>query len=127
MFGICSGKGEKNPDCLDMKLLFVRNLSYRIVKKIKELYLNADHIKSFGLTNALDIEIWNFAKKNDFIIVTQDADFYEMSLLFSFPPKIIWIKTGNTSTNYIIDLFKKHRNILMEFYTSEEIGCLELE
>ncbi|MBK8983071.1 MAG: DUF5615 family PIN-like protein [Ignavibacteria bacterium] len=34
-----------------------------------------------------DIEIWNHAKENDFVIVTFDEDFYEWMLLKEFPPK----------------------------------------
>lgn len=37
--------------------------------------------------NVTDLEIWSFAKKNDFIIVTQDSDFNDFNSLYGFSPK----------------------------------------
>ncbi len=49
--------------------------------------------------NASDIEIWEFAKMNHFIIVTQDSDFNDLYLLKGFPPKILWFQTSNLRTD----------------------------
>ena len=50
-----------------------------------------------GMEQLDDMAIRQYAIENGFIIVTKDADFYEMDLLYGQPPKIIWIKTGNQS------------------------------
>jgi predicted nuclease of predicted toxin-antitoxin system len=50
-----------------------------------------------------DEEIWEYAKKNDLIIVTKDADFSNKIIVNSPPPKVIHIKTGNLK---ISDLYK---------------------
>ena len=42
-----------------------------------------------------DSEIWNYAKENDFTIVTKDADFADLILLNNPPPKVIHAKLGN--------------------------------
>ncbi len=42
-----------------------------------------------------DEKIWEYAKKNQFIIVTKDADFSIKALTLGTPPKVIHIKTGN--------------------------------
>ncbi len=44
---------------------------------------------------ATDEEIWQYAQEHDYIIVTQDADFHEYSLLYGGPPLVIWLKCGN--------------------------------
>jgi len=55
-----------------MKLLFDQNISFRILKKLSEAYSGSSHIKTEGLMNAPDLEIWEYAKNQHFIIVTQD-------------------------------------------------------
>lgn len=50
-----------------------------------------------GLESASDVEVWNAAKAQDFVIVTRDADFEELSLVWGQPPKVIWLKISNQS------------------------------
>jgi predicted nuclease of predicted toxin-antitoxin system len=47
------------------------------------------------------IGIWKWAKSNGFSIVTFDSDFVDLSLVFGFPPKVIWLRLGNSSTERI--------------------------
>ncbi|PCI08167.1 MAG: hypothetical protein COB73_07250 [Flavobacteriaceae bacterium] len=81
-----------------MKLLFDQNISFRLLRKINDLYPNAKQVKNLGLENSSDIEIFEYAKKNNFAIVTFDSDFCDLNIIKGFPPKIIWIRTGNTTT-----------------------------
>ncbi|GAB4409052.1 MAG: DUF5615 family PIN-like protein [Microscillaceae bacterium] len=87
-----------------MKLLLDQNLSWRIIKKIESRYPNAEQVKKLGLVEATDKQIWDFAKQNDYAILTFDEDFNELSLLYGQPPKILWLRTGNLSNSQIADL-----------------------
>lgn len=112
-----------------MKLLFDQNISFRIISKIKHLYPDAIQVRAAGLENLTDIEIWEYAKKNGFTIVTFDADFYEINLLKGQPPKILWIRTGNTSTDNLVKLFMENCEFISEFVLNEnykDIGCAEI-
>ena len=42
-----------------------------------------------------DSEIWHYAQSNNLTIITKDADFSDLILLNSPPPKVIHIKLGN--------------------------------
>ena len=42
-----------------------------------------------------DTELWEYAKKNDLVIVTKDTDFLDRILLLGSPPKVVWIRFGN--------------------------------
>ncbi len=54
-----------------MKLLLDANLSWRMVIVLKQHFEDCLHINSIGLAMlAKDVEIWNYAKQNDLIIVT---------------------------------------------------------
>ncbi|MEZ4910785.1 MAG: DUF5615 family PIN-like protein [Saprospiraceae bacterium] len=59
-----------------MKLLLDANISWRIVKNIESYVEKCIHVDNCDLkVPAQDIEIWNFAKANQFIIITNDEDF----------------------------------------------------
>ncbi len=90
-----------------MKLLFDQNISFRIVNKIQSIFIDTNHVKAIGLEDSSDIEIWNYAKANGFAIVTFDADFADIANIKGCPPKIIWLRTGNTTTNNIIEILQK--------------------
>ncbi len=73
-----------------------------------------------------DLEIWQFAKTNGFIIVTKDSDFEEISILKGTPPKVIWIRTGNAQNHAILDVLLKNKKQIDNAFSQEEIGCIEL-
>lgn len=81
-----------------MKLLLDQNISYKILPSVSVFYPESTHVRIEHLEGKTDGEIWNYAKEQGFTIVTQDADFYEITLLKGLPPKILWLRCGNTST-----------------------------
>ncbi|MHB8623497.1 MAG: DUF5615 family PIN-like protein [Sulfuricaulis sp.] len=109
-----------------MKLLFDQNLSYRLVAALAELYPGSAQVRLLGMERADDQAIWQYAKENGFVIVTQDSDFNERSLLYGYPPKIIWLKCGNTSTRNILEILKQRHDDVLAFESDSESGCLEL-
>lgn len=108
------------------KLLFDQNLSYRIIKEIETCFPDSNHIRLLNLEQIDDQQMWHYAKDNNFHIVTQDADFADLSIVHGYPPKIIWIRTGNTKTDTIIHMIKKKREIIENFLNNDETSLLEL-
>ena len=80
-----------------------------------------------GMERATDAMLWQFAKDNDFAIVTKDSDFHEMSVIHGFPPKVIWMKSGNTSSSHTLRLLVDNRDVILDFLKDTQNGCLELE
>jgi predicted nuclease of predicted toxin-antitoxin system len=72
-----------------LKLLFDQNLSRKLVTRLADLFPDSSHVQFHNLTEADDSDIWEFAKSQDFCIVTQDADFADRSRLYGSPPKVI--------------------------------------
>jgi predicted nuclease of predicted toxin-antitoxin system len=107
-----------------MKLLFDQNISHKLVNELEELFPDSSHVRLLGLHTASDEKVWNYARDNGFTIVTQDSDFNERSLVHGYPPKVIWLRTGNTSTRNIKRLLKKHRRGIFAFEKDKELGCL---
>ena len=108
-----------------MKLLFDQNISFRLIKRIIDLFPDAKQVRELGLENSTDSEIFDFAKRNDFAIVTFDSDFCDLNIIRGFPPKIIWIRTGNTTTKNLENLFRS-KNELIKLFLNEDYGCLEI-
>ncbi|NEU08937.1 hypothetical protein GZH53_11495 [Flavihumibacter sp. R14] len=109
-----------------MKLLFDQNISFRIVKILEDHFPGSAQVRTLALEDATDLQIWAFARDNNFIIVTFDADFYDFSNLYGQPPKIIWLRTGNTKTSNISDILLLNKEIIKSFLNDESISCLEI-
>jgi predicted nuclease of predicted toxin-antitoxin system len=113
-----------------MKLLFDQNISFRIVNKLKEDFLDCKHVSHVGLLDSEDSDIWLFARNHNYTIVTFDSDFYDISLMNGLPPKIIWIRTGNLTTNDIAQLLKSNKDAIRDFMNhpeQQDLTCLEIE
>ncbi len=101
--------------CRSMKLLFDQNLSWRLPAKLADLYPDSQHIRDAGLKESQDIDIWNYAKANDFVIVTKDIDFQQRSLLFGHPPKVVRLRVGNCTVQTIENLLRQYSEIIRAF------------
>jgi len=91
-----------------MKLLFDQNLSPRLVTLLADLYPGSSHVHLLHLDQVADREVWEYARQENFLIVTKDADFGDLCVLFGFPPKIIWIRRGNCSTHSVETILRNH-------------------
>ncbi len=109
-----------------MKLLLDQNISRKLVDELEDLFPQSNHVYTLGLHTSSDEEIWNYARDNDFAIVTQDADFSEKSTLYGYPPRVIWLRIGNTSTENIKRLLKKHSKDILLFDKDKAVGCLQI-
>ena len=109
-----------------MKLLFDQNLSPHLVTRLADLFPDSDHVYPLGLDQALDVEVWNYARDNDFILVSKDADFSEMSLLQGHPPKLIWLRLGNCTTDQIEGLLRLSYEAIEQMNEDPVIGILSL-
>lgn len=61
--------------------------------------------------------------------MTFDSDFQDFSTLYGSPPKIIWLRAGNTSTNRIAELLIIKFIAIKDFSESDlqkEISILEI-
>lgn len=54
-----------------------------------------------------DSEIWDYAKANNLVIVSKDADFSHQIMFATPPPKIIHIKIGNMKLREFEDFINK--------------------
>ena len=98
-----------------MKLLFDENISPKMVTILADVFPDSAHVDRMGLGGSSDAEVWQFAKDNSFILVSKDSDFYEKSILYRHPPKVIWIRRGNCTNRQIQLLLRNRIEALTEF------------
>ena len=83
-------------------------------------------LKTGGLAvPANDIEIWDYALINNLIIVTNDDDFLNLATDHGFPPKVVLLRTGNQSNNYLLELLI-NKDEIKALFLSNEYGFLEI-
>jgi predicted nuclease of predicted toxin-antitoxin system len=56
-----------------MKLLFDHNLSPKLVHSLAELFPGSNHVYYLALDQVEDRQVWQYARTNNFIIVTKDT------------------------------------------------------
>ena len=107
-----------------MKLLIDNNLSYRIKTLLQTEIVKCVHVSDLKMhENTQDIEIWNFSKTNDYLILTKDNDFEAMSRLYGCPPKVIQLMCGNKSTIQIAKILNNSLSVISDFASDNE-NCL---
>ena len=109
-----------------MKLLLDENLSRRLVPGLEPLYPGSSHVSEIGLERADDEAVWRHAREHGLAIVTKDADFAERSLAKGPPPRVVWIRRGNCSTQEIEALLRECRDEILAFEGDETAPFLSI-
>ncbi len=110
-----------------MKLLLDENLSKRLVPFLQKYFPGTTQVTLVGLEKATDIEIWKYAQENDYVIVTRDADFYEISLHYQVnPPKVIWLRVANVSKDEVLKLLLNNQKLLIEQFINLGKLCVQI-
>ena len=109
-----------------MKLLFDHNLSPRLVTRLADIFPGSLHVFPLNMGEADDQQIWEYAKRNSCVIVTRDSDYNDLSLIRGFPPKVIWIRRGNCSTQEIEQLLRAASSDIQSFEENPLNGVLTL-
>lgn len=109
-----------------MKLLFDQNLSPSLASRLADAFPDSAHVQDVGLDRAGDAAVWDYAGANGFIIVSKDSDFHERGVLSGAPPKVVWIKRGNCSTDAIEHLIRAHAGDVKDLLTDDAARFLIL-
>ncbi len=107
-----------------MKLLLDQNISYKLVKRLADVYPGSKHVRQVGLWEADDLAVWDYARDNGFVIVSKDEDFHQRSFLAGSPPKVVWLRLGNCTTQDIEDALLRNQVVLTDFAAQEDAAFL---
>jgi len=99
------------------KYLIDANLPYHF-----SLWNNEEFIHVFDINDEMtDEEIWDFAKENNLIIVTKDADFSGRILLSNPPPKVIHLKIGNMKMSEFHSFINRNWSLLLRLIEENKL------
>ena len=109
-----------------MKLLLDENLSRRLVPFLQHDYPGSSQVVLLGMQSASDKEVWQKAREDGYVIVTRDADFQELSLVWGQPPKVIRLKTLNQSRAATLKVLVENRDAIIEALVGKDLASVEI-
>ncbi len=105
-----------------MKLWLDAQLSPLIAVWLKsDFKIDAVPVRDIGLRDASDMEIFQAAKKADVTVLTKDSDFPDLVRHKGPPPKVIWLRTGNSSNINLRKILASTLPTVLELIDSGEI------
>jgi predicted nuclease of predicted toxin-antitoxin system len=109
------------------RLLFDENLSPRLAKALADCFPDSTHVDQVGLQGRPDEEIWALAGSHGYMLVSKDNDFRQLSFLRGAPPKVVWLRVGNSPTREMEKLLRDHRADLEVFALDADTALLVLQ
>ena len=110
-----------------VRLLIDQNLSHRLVVALEDIFPGSLHARDVGLSQASDWDVWEYARDKGLVIVTKDTDFNQMSFLYGAPPKVVWLRAGNCSTDVALALIRERMEVIVSFVADQAESLLILQ
>jgi predicted nuclease of predicted toxin-antitoxin system len=95
-----------------VRLLFDHHLSPSLVDRLADLFPGSQHVWYLKLHDVPDTTVWKYAREHGFTIVSKDADFSEVSMELGYPPKLIWLKIDNWSTDEVEQMIRAKHSLI---------------
>lgn len=109
-----------------MRLLVDENLSPKLVRYLADSFPGSLHVRNVRLAARQDVAIWQWARTNDYTILTQDDDFFLLAQLRGQPPKVVCLRFGNQGVRDIAYQLRQQAALITNFITEGRTACLEL-
>ena len=109
-----------------MRLLFDQNLSRYLKRHLRDLYRDCFHVWDVELNSTPDSVVWEYAKSHGSVLVTKDSNFMRSSATLGHPPKVIWLRLGNSTTADVAALLRNCYDDVLAFCQDDEISLLVL-
>ncbi len=105
-----------------MKVLIDINLSPRWSRLLNDYGIEAIHWSSFGKFDATDLQIMEFAKSNDYVVLTHDLDFSGiLASTHGDKPSVVQIRSDDVSPD---NIGKQIASALSQMAVELEVGAL---
>jgi predicted nuclease of predicted toxin-antitoxin system len=71
----------------------------------EQFHVEAFSLKTLGLRDACDAEIFEAAQQQGIVIISKDSDFVELVSRYGTPPQLIWVTCGNVTNRQLQMVF----------------------
>jgi predicted nuclease of predicted toxin-antitoxin system len=99
-------------------------LAPSLADRLADLFPDSEHVRSLGIKQTPDTDVWREAKQLGYVIVTKDKDFANLSLVWGAPPKVIQLQLGNCSVQQIENRLRRDAILIGEFIAHSPKGLL---
>jgi predicted nuclease of predicted toxin-antitoxin system len=99
----------------------------RLVERLKDIFPGTNHVYVTGLSEATDLEIWQFAREHNYAIVSKDSDFNDLSILLGAPPKVIWLRIGNAFVQGCELTIRKYYQAIVDFLENPHTSLFSID
>ena len=87
---------------------------------MQKYFPESGHVSALNISQLSDYEIWSYAKRHHYSIVTKDKDFYHLAVSKGHPPKVIWIISGNCRNEEILRILLKSKKDIHRFLKNKK-------
>jgi predicted nuclease of predicted toxin-antitoxin system len=109
-----------------VKLLFDHNLSHRLVARLSDIFPGSTQTQLLRFNRAEDRIVWDYARTHEFTVVTLDKDFADMAFVRGAPPKVIWLRCGNSTVAEVESLLRTNFDAILGFELQTDSALLEI-
>jgi predicted nuclease of predicted toxin-antitoxin system len=95
-----------------------------LVKRLADLFPESSHTEIAGLARNDDRSIWQYCLQEGFVVVSKDNDFGSLATESGAPPKAIWIRLGNCTTNEVETAIRRDIDAIRTFGEDPEAALL---
>ena len=97
-----------------------------MVPYLEPVYPGTSHVFLLGMQRRADSEIWRYAQYHGFTLATKNNDMIDLCVLRGAPPKVLWLRVGNCSTELIQKVFINNEDRIRRFGREEASVVLSL-
>ena len=130
MLGVCGrARATNDGDSRSLKVarrLFDEQLSERLCSILGDVLPDSLHVREIDAGGASDTTVWQLAQERGCMLVTKDEDFHRLSVLRGAPPKVVWLRIGNCTTEDVAKLLRRHAADIQQFARQTRATFLEL-
>ena len=103
--------------------MFDEPLSEELCKALADIFAGSLHIRLLGQGGAQDPTVWDLARQHGCLVVSKDEDFHRLAVLRGAPPKFIWIRLGNCSTDDVTRLLRRSYDDIYDSMNRTKLLC----
>jgi predicted nuclease of predicted toxin-antitoxin system len=103
-----------------VKLLLDENLPAALTSALDDVFPGSTHVLTLGFGQTPDIEVYRYAAKHGFTILTKDSDYDALSGRHGAPPKVILLKIGNMLADDLWQFVRVRRTDFAAFISSAD-------